>query len=136
MTEGDELDTVRELGISFVAYSPLGRGFLTGQFSKFEDIPADDWRRFNPRFQGENFNKNLELAEAIKTMALEKGCTPAQLAIAWVMAQGDDIIPIPGTKRRTYLEQNIAATQVSLTNAELAALEKIAPHGVASGARY
>ncbi len=136
VTEGSVLDTARELGITFVAYSPLGRGFLTGQFSAFEDIPEDDWRRRNPRFQGENFNKNLELAEAIKKMAADKGCTPAQLAIAWVMAQGDDIVPIPGTKRRAYLEQNIGALEVSFSDAELAALEEIAPHGVAAGARY
>lgn len=136
VAEGDVLDTVRELGISFVAYSPLGRGFLTGKYEKFEDIPEDDWRRHNPRFQGENFDKNLALAQAIKTMAAEKNCTPAQLAIAWVLAQGDDIIPIPGTKRRTYLEQNIGALEVRLTPAELASLEEIAPHGVASGTRY
>ena len=136
VTEGEVLDTVRELGITFVAYSPLGRGFLTGRFSKFEDIPEDDWRRQNPRFQGENFDRNLKLAEAIKNMAEEKGCTPAQLAIAWVMGQGDDIVPIPGTKRRTYLEQNVGALRVSLSDAELAALEEIAPHGVAAGSRY
>ncbi len=136
VAEGAVLDTVRELGITFVAYSPLGRGFLTGQFSTFEDLPEDDWRRHNPRFQGENFNKNLELAEAIKTMAAEKQCTPAQLAIAWVMAQGDDIVPIPGTKRRTYLEQNVGALDVTLTDAELASLEAIAPYGIAAGARY
>ena len=136
VTEGDVLDTARELGITFVAYSPLGRGFLTGKYTKFEDIPEDDWRRQNPRFQGENFNKNLELAEAIKNMAGEKGCTSAQLAIAWVMAQGDDIVPIPGTKRRTYLEQNIGALSVSLSETELADLEKIAPLGVAAGSRY
>ena len=134
--EGQVLDTVRELGITFVAYSPLGRGFLTGSFTTFEDIPEDDWRRQSPRFQGENFSKNLKLADAIKSMAVEKGCTPAQLAIAWVMAQGDDIVPIPGTKRRTYLEQNVGALEVSLTKDELGALEEIAPHGVAAGARY
>lgn len=136
VAEGAVLDTVRELGITFVAYSPLGRGFLTGQFSTFEDLPEDDWRRQNPRFQGENFNKNLDLAEAIKAMAAEKQCTPAQLAIAWTMAQGDDIVPIPGTKRRTYLEQNIGALDVTLTDAELASLDAIAPYGIAAGARY
>lgn len=136
VTEGDVLDTVRDLGISFVAYSPLGRGFLTGKFTTFEDIPEDDFRRHNPRFQGDNFKKNLALADAIKQLAAEKGCTPAQLAIAWVLAQGDDIIPIPGTKRRTYLEQNIGALNVSFSEGELAALEEIAPLGVAAGTRY
>ncbi len=136
IAEGEVLDTIRELGISFVAYSPLGRGFLTGKYQKFEDIPEDDWRRHNPRFQGENFDKNLALAKAIQSMAADKGCTPAQLAIAWVLAQGDDIIPIPGTKRRTYLEQNIGALEVELTPEDLSSLEEIAPHGIAAGTRY
>ncbi|MEZ4700211.1 MAG: aldo/keto reductase [Rhodothermales bacterium] len=136
VTEGPVLDTVRELGITFVAYSPLGRGFLTGRFATADDLPEGDWRRLNPRFQDENFRKNQALSEAITAMAAGKGCTPAQLAIAWVLAQGDDIVPIPGTKRRTYLEQNIGALSVTLTAADLAALEAIAPRGVAAGNRY
>ncbi len=136
IAEGEVMATTRELGISFVAYSPLGRGFLTGQFTKFEDIPADDWRRWNPRFQGENFNKNLALADAIRDIARQKECTPAQLAIAWVLAQGEDIIPIPGTKRRSYLDQNIGALHVRLTTDDLAALQAIAPLGAAAGSRY
>jgi aryl-alcohol dehydrogenase-like predicted oxidoreductase len=134
--EGDVLGTTRELGITFVAYSPLGRGFLTGRFAKPEDIPADDWRRRNPRFQGENFYKNLALAEALQDLAGSKGVTPAQLALAWVLAQGDDVVAIPGTKRRKYLEENLAALYVELTPAELKALDEIAPQGVAAGMRY
>lgn len=134
--EDDILPTCRELGIGFVAYSPLGRGFLTGQFKRFEDIPADDYRRHAPRFQGENFQKNLELVTRIEEMAKEKGCKPSQLALAWVLAQGEDIVPIPGTKRRSYLEENIAALAVSLTAEDLAHIDAIAPQGVTAGDRY
>ena len=115
------LATCRELGIGFVAYSPLGRGFLTGQFRTFEDFPADDYRQNSPRFQGENFQKNLDLVKRVGEIAREKGCTPAQLALAWVLAQGDDIVPIPGTKRRKYLEENAGALQVRLDGGGLAA---------------
>ena len=134
--EDEILPTIRELGIGFVPYSPLGRGFLTGQFKKFEDLPADDFRRYAPRFQGENFQKNLDLVKRIEDMSREKQCTPSQLALAWVMAQGNDIVPIPGTKRRKYLEQNIAAAEVKLTRQDLARIDEIAPKGVAAGARY
>jgi aryl-alcohol dehydrogenase-like predicted oxidoreductase len=134
--EDELLPTCRELGIAFVAYSPLGRGFLTGQFKKPEDLPADDRRRAFPRFQGENFHKNLDLVEKVAALAKQKGCTPGQLALAWVMAQGDDIIPIPGTKRMKYLEENVAALNVKLSADELAALDAILPPGVASGMRY
>src|SRR5579884_1573427 len=113
--EDEILPAVRELGIGFVAYSPLGRGFLTGRFQKPEDLPADDYRRHHPRFVGENFEKNLQLVRYIEELAEKKGCTPAQLALAWVLSQGDDIVPIPGTKRRTYLEQNVSSTKVRLT---------------------
>jgi aryl-alcohol dehydrogenase-like predicted oxidoreductase len=128
--EDEVRKTTRELGIAFVAYSPLGRGFLTGQFKKFEDLAADDYRRFSPRFQGENFQKNLDL------VAREKHCTPGQLALAWLLAQGEDIIPIPGTKRRKYLEENIAALQVKLTTEDLRRIEEVAPKGAAAGMRY
>jgi aryl-alcohol dehydrogenase-like predicted oxidoreductase len=134
--EDEVLATCRELGIGFVAYSPLGRGFLTGQFKRPEDIPADDYRRFSPRFQGENFQKNLELVTQVEAIAAEKGCTPSQLALAWVLAQGDDIVPIPGTKRRKYLEENAAALSVTLSDADLRRIAEVAPLGVASGARY
>ncbi len=130
------LATCRDLGIGFVAYSPLGRGFLTGQIARFEDLAADDWRRMSPRFQGENFQKNLDLAERIREIAAEKGCTPAQLALAWVLAQGRDIVPIPGTKRRKYLEENLAAAGLTLTAAELARIDQAAPKGAAHGKRY
>ena len=130
------LQTCRELGISFVAYSPLGRGFLSGSFKKFEDLPEGDYRRLSPRFQGENFQKNLELVENVKELALKKNCTPAQLALAWVLARGEDIIPIPGTKRVKYLEENIAALQVKLTSDDMALIDKILPPGIASGMRY
>jgi aryl-alcohol dehydrogenase-like predicted oxidoreductase len=133
--ENGVLDTVRELGIGFVAYSPLGRGFLTGQFKSFDDLPADDFRRRNPRFQGENFEKNLELVREVERMAGEKGVTPAQLALAWVLARGDDVVPIPGTKRVKYLEQN-AAADVQLSTEELAHLDAVFPVGAAEGARY
>ena len=130
------LDTCRELGIGFVAYSPLGRGFLTGQFKRFEDLPADDYRRFSPRFQGENFQKNLELVRRVEAIAKEKSCTPAQLALAWVLAQGEDIVPIPGTKRRKYLEDNVGALNMQLTPQDLRRLDEVFPHGAAAGLRY
>ncbi|HUS28093.1 MAG TPA: aldo/keto reductase [Kofleriaceae bacterium] len=126
----------RELGIGFVAYSPLGRGFLTGQIKKPEDLAADDWRRGMPRFQGENFAKNIELVDHITRLAQQKGVTPGQLALAWVLSRGDDIVPIPGTKRRAYLEENVAADAIRLTADELAEIDRIAPKDVASGMRY
>jgi aryl-alcohol dehydrogenase-like predicted oxidoreductase len=134
--ENGVLDTVRELGIGFVAYSPLGRGFLTGRFTSFEDLPADDFRRRNPRFQGENFQKNLDLVAEIERMAEDKGVTPAELALAWVMSQGNDVVPIPGTKRVEYLEQNARAADVELTPSELARLDAVFPVGAAIGTRY
>jgi aryl-alcohol dehydrogenase-like predicted oxidoreductase len=134
--EEEILPTARELGIGFVAYSPLGRGFLTGRFQKFADLPADDFRRNHPRFQGENFAKNLELVRNIEALAAEKRCTPAQLALGWVHAQGSDIVPIPGTKRRAYLEENIAALAVRLTPDELRRLDAVLPRGSAAGSRY
>ena len=134
--EGELLATVRELGIGFVPYSPLGRGFLTGAITKPEDLAADDWRRHNPRFQGENFAKNLKLVEAVRDLAAQKGCTPSQLALAWVLAQGEDIVPIPGTKRRTYLDENIGAVDVTLTVDDLAMIDRILPPGTAAGTRY
>ena len=134
--EAEVLPTVRELGIGFVAYSPLGRGFLTGQFKRFEDLPADDYRRNSPRFQGENFQKNLDLVKKIETLARGKGCTPSQLALAWVLAQGDDIVPIPGTKRVKYLDENLGALDVRLTPDELAQIDAILPAGSAAGDRY
>jgi aryl-alcohol dehydrogenase-like predicted oxidoreductase len=134
--EAEVLPTVRELGIGYVAYSPLGRGFLTGQFKSPADFPDDDYRRFHPRFTGENFEKNIALVGEIEAMARDKGCTAAQLAIAWVMARGEDIVPIPGTKRRTYLEQNIGALDVTLTDDELERIDRILPPGAASGPRY
>ncbi|MFL5774376.1 MAG: aldo/keto reductase [Flavisolibacter sp.] len=130
------LQTCRELGIAFVAYSPLGRGFLTGQFKKFEDFEADDYRRFSPRFQGENFNKNLEMVNKLEQMAKVKGCSTAQLALSWVMAQGDNIFPIPGTKHRKYLEENIGSLNVTWTEKELEEIEAIAPKDAAAGMRY
>jgi len=134
--EENILATVRELGIGFVAYSPLGRGFLTGEIKREKDLAADDWRRTNPRFQGENFQRNLDLVRHVETIAREKGCAPAQLALAWVLAQGDDIVPIPGTKRRKYLEQNAAAAAIHLSPEDLQRLDRAAPRGAASGARY
>jgi aryl-alcohol dehydrogenase-like predicted oxidoreductase len=134
--EDEIFTTVRELGTAFVAYSPLGRGFLTGRIKGFEDFAADDYRRISPRFQGDNFARNLELVKHVQTMAKEKGCTPAQLALAWVLGQGDDIIPIPGTKRRSYLEENVAAKEVVLTPGELRQIDEIATRGFARGARY
>lgn len=130
------LATCRELGIGFVAYSPLGRGFLTGQIKKFDDLEPTDFRRHSPRFQGVNFAKNLELVARVEELAVQKGCTACQLALAWVMAQGDDIVPIPGTKRRSYLEENLAAEAITLTAPELAAIDAVAPKGVAAGLRY
>jgi aryl-alcohol dehydrogenase-like predicted oxidoreductase len=130
------LDACRELGIGFVAYSPLGRGFLTGRFRSLDDLPPDDYRRNAPRFQGENFAKNLELVKHVEELAREKGCTPAQVGLAWVLAQGPDVVPIPGTKRRKYLEENVGALGVSLTAEDLRRIEEIAPKGVAAGERY
>lgn len=134
--EQEVLVTTRELGISFVAYSPLGRGFLTGQIKRFEDLAEDDFRRTNPRFQGENFAKNLTLVERIAEIAQDKEVTPAQLALAWVLAQGEDIVAIPGTKRRTYLEQNLGALDVTLTEEDLARINDAFPMGAAVGTRY
>lgn len=134
--EDEILGVVRELGIGFVPYSPLGRGFLTGQIKSIDDLDADDWRRNAPRFQGENFQKNLDLVREIEATAREKGCTPAQLALAWVLAQGDDIVPIPGTKRRRYLEENVGALDVRLTREDLERIDRIIPPGAASGTRY
>jgi len=130
------LATCRELGIGFVAYSPLGRGFLTGQFKRFEDLAADDYRRVSPRFQEENFQKNLDLVHRVEEMAKEKGCTPSQLAVAWVLAQGNDIVPIPGTKRRKFLEDNVGALQVRLSEGDLRRMSEVFPTGAASGERY
>jgi aryl-alcohol dehydrogenase-like predicted oxidoreductase len=130
------LSTCRDLGIGFVAYSPLGRGFLTGQIRKFDDLAEDDYRRYSPRFQGENFQKNLDLVSRIGEMAAEKGCTPAQLALAWVLAQGKDVVPIPGTKRRKYLEENLAALEIELTVEDLSRIDEVVPKGIASGTRY
>jgi aryl-alcohol dehydrogenase-like predicted oxidoreductase len=134
--EDEILAICHELGIGFVAYSPLGRGFLTGQFQKFEDIPVNDYRRHAPRFQGENFEKNLRLVERIKEIAAQKDCTPAQLALAWVLSRGESVVPIPGTKRRTYLDQNLGALEISISAAELLRIDEIAPLGVAAGERY
>jgi aryl-alcohol dehydrogenase-like predicted oxidoreductase len=134
--EDEILPTCRELGIGFVAYSPLGRGFLTGQFKTFEDLAADDYRRFSPRFQGENFQKNLDLVKEVEEIARAKKCQPSQLALAWVLAQGDDIVPIPGTKRRKYLEENAAAADLKLTAEDLRRLSEVFPSGAASGMRY
>ncbi len=134
--EDELLGTVRELGIGFVPYSPLGRGFLTGQFQSPEDLPEGDFRRHNPRFQGENFTRNLQLVDRVKEMATSKDCTPAQLALAWLLHQGDDVVPIPGTKRRDRLEDNLGALEVSLSPQDLARLDELAPVGVAAGERY
>ena len=134
--EAEILPTVRELGIGFVAYSPLGRGFLTGQIRSAEDLAADDWRRNAPRFQGANFDRNRELVGRIEAMAARKGCTPGQLALAWVLARGEDIVPIPGTKRRRWLEENVAAVQVTLALGDLAELDAAMPPGAAAGDRY
>jgi aryl-alcohol dehydrogenase-like predicted oxidoreductase len=130
------LRTARELGIGFVAYSPLGRGFLSGAIRTPDDLGPDDFRRHNPRFQGDNFAKNLELVDAVRAIAEEKGVTPAQLALAWVLHQGDDVVPIPGTKRVRYLEENVAAAEVALSAADLARIDGVAPHGRVAGDRY
>ena len=130
------LATCRELGIGFVAYSPLGRGFLTGQFRTFDDLAPDDYRRNSPRFQGENFQKNLDLVREVEKLAMEKECKPSQLALAWVMAQGEDIIPIPGTKRRKSLEENAAAAEIELSQEDLARLDEVFPQDAAAGQRY
>jgi aryl-alcohol dehydrogenase-like predicted oxidoreductase len=134
--EAEVLPTARRLGIGIVPFSPLGRGFLTGAITSPEDFGEDDFRRNNPRFMGENFTKNLALVDAVREMAADKGCTPAQLALAWVMAQGDDVVPIPGTKRRVYLEENVGACDVTMTGEDLRRLDEIAPVGVAAGGRY
>jgi aryl-alcohol dehydrogenase-like predicted oxidoreductase len=134
--EAEVLPTVRELGIGYVAYSPLGRGFLTGEIKSPNDFPEDDFRRFHPRFTGENFQKNIGLVHEVEAMAREKGCTTAQLALAWVLAQGDDIVPIPGTKHIKYLDQNIGALEVKLTSEDLKRLDEILPPGAAAGQRY
>jgi aryl-alcohol dehydrogenase-like predicted oxidoreductase len=134
--EDEILETVRDLGIGFVAYSPLGRGFLTGQIKRYEDLAEDDFRRQSPRFRGENFERNLKLVRRVETIAKKKRLAPSQLALAWVLAQGDDVIPIPGTKRRSYLEQNAAAADVKLSAKELKRIEEVAPRGVARGQRY
>ena len=134
--EDEILTTCRELGIGFVAYSPLGRGFLTGQFHRFEDLPADDYRRNTPRFQGENFQKNLDLVHRVEQIAQQKRCKPSQLALAWVLSRGDDIVPIPGTKRRKYLEENVAALDVRLTADDLRRIDEVFPPDAAAGQRY
>ncbi len=134
--EEEILPTVRELGIGFVAYSPLGRGFLTGNIRRYDDFAPDDFRRLSPRFQGRNLERNLELVRQVEAVAKDKGCTSAQLALAWVLAQGNDVVPIPGTKRRSYLEQNAAAVGIALTAQDLKRLDEVAPRGAASGTRY
>ncbi len=134
--EDEILPTCCELGVGFVAYSPLGRGFLTGQFRRFEDLPEGDYRRNSPRFQGENFQKNLELVDRVKEIAEQKGIRPNQLALAWILHQGEDIVPIPGTKRREYLEENAAAGEIELTGDDLARIDEVAPRGAAAGERY
>jgi aryl-alcohol dehydrogenase-like predicted oxidoreductase len=134
--EEEILPTVRELGIGFVAYSPLGRGFLTGRFRSIDDLPEDDFRRVSPRFEGENFDRNLKLVERVEEIAEEKGVTAGQLALAWVLAQGEDIVPIPGTKRVSYLEQNVAAVEIELSDEDLRRIDEVAPAGAAAGDRY
>ena len=134
--EESVLQTCRELGIGFVPYSPLGRGFLTGQIRRFEDLAEDDYRRQSPRFQGENFQRNLDLVQRVSEIAREKHCSAAQLALAWVLAQGEEIVPIPGTKRRRYLQENVGAMDVNLTSADLARIDEVAPKDAFSGPRY
>ncbi|HEY0050739.1 MAG TPA: aldo/keto reductase, partial [Pyrinomonadaceae bacterium] len=134
--DNDVLATCRDLGVGFVAYSPLGRGFLSGEIKRFEDLAEDDYRRFSPRFQGENFDKNIKLVEKVEEIAKEKGITASQLALAWVLAQGNDVVPIPGTKRRKYLEQNAAAADVILSQEDLASIEDVFPKDAAAGLRY
>jgi aryl-alcohol dehydrogenase-like predicted oxidoreductase len=134
--EDGVLAACRELGVGFVPYSPLGRGFLTGQIKRFEDLEPDDYRRHSPRFQGENFQKNLDLVKHIAEIAAAKRCTPAQLALAWVLAQGENVVPIPGTKRRKYLEENVGALDVELSPEDLRRIDEVAPRGAAAGLRY
>ncbi len=134
--EAEVLPACRSLGIGFVAYSPLGRGFLTGRFAKVEDLAADDYRRFHPRFQGENFARNLELVHRVREIAREKRCTPGQLALAWLLAKGPDVVPIPGTKKRRYLEENVGALEVVLTTEDLRRIDDAAPVGATAGPRY
>jgi aryl-alcohol dehydrogenase-like predicted oxidoreductase len=134
--EAEILPMCRKLGVGFIAYSPLGRGFLTGRFKTFEDLPADDYRRFQPRFMGENFQKNLDLVRRVEELAREKRCTPSQLALAWLLAKGTEIVPIPGTKKRKYLEENLGAVALELSAADVARIEEVAPPGVAAGPRY
>ena len=134
--EQDVLPTVRELGIGLVAYSPLGRGFLTGRIKRPEDLGEDDFRRHHPRFQGENLERNLELVERVRELATEHDCTPGQLALAWVLHRGEDVVPIPGTKRRSYLEENVAAGEISLSDEDLRRIDEVAPAGAAAGPRY
>ena len=130
------LPTCRELGVGFVAYSPLGRGFLTGRFRTIDDLPPDDYRRQSPRFQGDNFQRNLDLVKRVEVIARRKRCTSSQLALAWVLAQDEDIVPIPGTKQRKYLEENTRALEVELSAGDLEELDEVAPRGVAAGERY
>ena len=134
--EKEVLGVCRERGIGFVPYSPLGRGFLTGRIKRFEDLPENDYRRTSPRFQGENFQRNLDLVERVNEIAREKKCTAAQLALAWVLVQGNDVIPIPGTKRRKYLQENIGALDVNLTSKDLARMDEVSPQEAVAGARY
>jgi aryl-alcohol dehydrogenase-like predicted oxidoreductase len=134
--EAEVLPTVRELGIGYVAYSPLGRGFLTGQIKSPSDFADDDFRKNHPRFQGENFEKNIQLVREVETMAIDKGCSTAQLALAWVLAKGEDVVPIPGTKHRRYLDENIGALDLNLSSEELQRLDEILPPGAAAGERY
>ena len=134
--EADVLPTCRELGITFVAYSPLGRGFLTGQIKRFEDLPPDDFRRMSPRFQGENFAKNLDLVRKIEQIAQRKNCTPGQLALAWVLTRGEDVVAIPGTKRIRYLEENAGAVNVKLSDPDLSEIDQVLPRGATAGERY
>jgi aryl-alcohol dehydrogenase-like predicted oxidoreductase len=134
--ENGVLDTVRELGIGFVAYSPIGRGFLSGTIRSVDDLADDDWRRSHPRFTGDNFRRNLDVVDKVSELAKEKGVTPSQLAIAWVLSRGDDVVAIPGTKRVRYLEENAGACEVTLTDEDLAAIEQVSPRGVAAGGRY
>lgn len=134
--EDEILPTCRELDIGFVAYSPLGRGFLTGRFRTFEDLPADDYRRNQPRFQGANFQKNLDVVQLIEQLARSKGCTASQIALAWLLHRGEDVVPIPGTKRVKYLEENVGALDVELSDADMRRIDEIAPQGVAAGQRY
>ena len=134
--EDEILPTVRELGIGFVSYSPIGRGFLSGQFKTIDDLEPNDFRRNSPRFKGENFERNLDLVRDIEAIAKAKGVTPAQLAIAWVLARGNDIVPIPGSRSISHIEENIAAAEITLTAAELERIDEVAPKGIAAGDRY